>query len=188
VTCAWWVGDTARALAESKKPGLLTHIPLATVASDFTVQVLALCPRGIPWPAVKAGRGESSMKPASRAAADAEQVGEGSTQPAGRSHPPIHPSLTYTPISPNCSFSLRSSLYIILIFKTGSLYVALALLAVSMQSRLASNSQRSACLCQPSAGVNGVCHHTQTKDLFSLPPHSPALRVLHLLGNQSVYH
>ena len=108
------------------------------------------------------------MKPASRAAADAEQVGEGSTQPAGRSHPPIHPSLTYTPISPNCSFSLRSSLYIILIFKTGSLYVALALLAVSMQSRLASNSQRSACLCLsalclclPRAEIKGTATLTQ---------------------------
>lgn len=55
-----------------------------------------------------------------------------------------------------------SSIYIHA-FETGSLYVALAGLQVSMQTRLASNSEKYAWLCLfclPSTGIKVMFHHT----------------------------
>ena len=37
---------------------------------------------------------------------------------------------------------------------------------LALLHRLASNSQRSTCLCLPSAGIRGVCHHYPVKYLF----------------------
>jgi hypothetical protein len=42
---------------------------------------------------------------------------------------------------------------------TGSLYVTLAVLELSLYSRLTLNPQRSACPCLSSAGTKGVCHY-----------------------------
>jgi hypothetical protein len=42
----------------------------------------------------------------------------------------------------------------------GSFYIGLALLELTAWSRLASYSQRSACLCQLSAGIKAACHYT----------------------------
>ena len=44
----------------------------------------------------------------------------------------------------------------LLFFETESHYVALAVLELTMLTRLACNSQRSACFCLPSAGVKAV--------------------------------
>ena len=41
-------------------------------------------------------------------------------------------------------------------FKTESHYIALGVLEFTMRTRLASNSQRSACLCLPSAGIKDM--------------------------------
>jgi hypothetical protein len=46
-------------------------------------------------------------------------------------------------------------IFIILFFKTGLLCVALAVLEL-----LALNSQTSTCVCLPSAGIEGVHHHS----------------------------
>jgi hypothetical protein len=43
--------------------------------------------------------------------------------------------------------------------ETGFLCGALAVLELTLQTRLASNSQRFTCLCLSSAGIKGVCHH-----------------------------
>lgn len=37
--------------------------------------------------------------------------------------------------------------------------VALAVLEPALKTRLASNSQRSTCLCLLNAGIKGLCHH-----------------------------
>ena len=42
---------------------------------------------------------------------------------------------------------------------TGFLCVVLAVLELTPYTRLAVNSERSACLCLPSAGIKCVCHH-----------------------------
>ena len=44
----------------------------------------------------------------------------------------------------------------------GSYYVALAVLELTLYTRLATNSQRSTCLCLPSAGIKAVCHHSDS--------------------------
>lgn len=44
-------------------------------------------------------------------------------------------------------------------FKTGLLYVALVVLELMLQSKLAANSQSSTCLSLPGAGVKGVSQH-----------------------------
>jgi hypothetical protein len=44
--------------------------------------------------------------------------------------------------------------------ETGSLYIALTVLELTKQARLALNSQRSNCFCLQSAGIKGMCHHT----------------------------
>lgn len=44
-------------------------------------------------------------------------------------------------------------------FKTGFLDVALVVLELMLQSKLAANSQSSTCLCLPGAGVKGVSQH-----------------------------
>ena len=44
-------------------------------------------------------------------------------------------------------------------FKTGFLFVALAVMKLVTLSKLAFNSERSAYLCLPSAGIKGVRHH-----------------------------
>jgi hypothetical protein len=49
---------------------------------------------------------------------------------------------------------------------TGFLCIALAVLKLALQIRLASNSQRSTCLCLPSAGTKGVQHHHLAKTLY----------------------
>jgi hypothetical protein len=51
-------------------------------------------------------------------------------------------------------------LFVLLLFlETWFLYAALAVLKMALQTRLASNSQRSTCLCLPSAGIKGFHHH-----------------------------
>ena len=49
---------------------------------------------------------------------------------------------------------------------TGFLCVAMAVLELAMQTRLAWNSQRSTCLCFPSAEIKGVCQHTKQQHAF----------------------
>ena len=44
-------------------------------------------------------------------------------------------------------------------FEIGFLWIALTALELILWTRLALNSQRSACLCCPSAGIKGVLHH-----------------------------
>lgn len=44
-------------------------------------------------------------------------------------------------------------------FKSGFLYVTLAILELTLYVRLASNSQKSSCLCLPSAGIKVVQRH-----------------------------
>lgn len=46
------------------------------------------------------------------------------------------------------------------------LYIVLADLELSIQSRLVSNSQRSACFCHPNAGTKGTYHHSQSTGAF----------------------
>lgn len=46
------------------------------------------------------------------------------------------------------------------VFKTGLLCIILAVLELSMWTSLASNSQRSSCICLPSAGTKDMHHHT----------------------------
>ena len=46
-----------------------------------------------------------------------------------------------------------------LLFETGFLCVALAILELTLQTRLASNSERLTCLCLPSPEIKGVHHH-----------------------------
>lgn len=43
---------------------------------------------------------------------------------------------------------------------TGSLHVAIALVELTMETRLASNSQKSDCFCLPSDGIKYVHHKT----------------------------
>ena len=45
------------------------------------------------------------------------------------------------------------------VFEAGFYYVALAVLELSLQTRLASNLQGFACRCLPSAGIKGMHHH-----------------------------
>lgn len=49
--------------------------------------------------------------------------------------------------------------FVSFLFETGSYYVALAVLVLIIQTRLVSNSQRSACLCRLSASIKGMSHH-----------------------------
>lgn len=51
-------------------------------------------------------------------------------------------------------------------FKTGSRYVVWTGLELAMQARLASNSQRSACLCLPSVRIKGTYHYVQLSIFF----------------------
>lgn len=44
--------------------------------------------------------------------------------------------------------------------QTGSPCVTQTNLELTVWTRLALNSQRSACLCRPSAGIKGLCHHS----------------------------
>ena len=44
----------------------------------------------------------------------------------------------------------------------------LAVLELTMYTRLASNLQRSACLCLPSAGIKSICYHTPHKVFLKL--------------------
>ena len=54
------------------------------------------------------------------------------------------------------------------VFQTGFLNIAaLAILKLSLYTRLALNSQRSVCLCFPSAGIKGVCHHRRVETSFN---------------------
>ena len=46
------------------------------------------------------------------------------------------------------------------LLETESLSVALAVLELSLQTRLTLNSLRS-CLCLPNAGIKSMCHHSQ---------------------------
>lgn len=48
---------------------------------------------------------------------------------------------------------------IVVVVETGSYYVALVDLELTVYNRLALNSQRPACLCLLSAGIKGVQHH-----------------------------
>jgi hypothetical protein len=48
---------------------------------------------------------------------------------------------------------------VIFFFEAGSLYVALVVLELDMQTRLTSNSQRSACLCFLTARIKGIYHY-----------------------------
>lgn len=52
------------------------------------------------------------------------------------------------------------------LFETGSFYLALAYLEVTMQTKLASNSQRSPCLCVQNAKIKGICCHTHGRISF----------------------
>jgi hypothetical protein len=56
---------------------------------------------------------------------------------------------------------LFSSLLFSFLFLTVFLYVALAVQELTKYTRLVSNSQRSICLCLPSAGIRGMSHHDQ---------------------------
>lgn len=47
-------------------------------------------------------------------------------------------------------------------FETGSYYVALASLELTIQTRMALNEQRSTCLCLPNADVTGMYYHLAT--------------------------
>ena len=58
-------------------------------------------------------------------------------------------------------------IFFVCFYETGSHYVGLAVLELTMQTRLASNSLRSACLCLPSAGIKDVCHCVQMKIFIS---------------------
>jgi hypothetical protein len=51
------------------------------------------------------------------------------------------------------------------VFETGFLCVALAVLELTLETRLALN-QKSACLCLSSAGIKGECHHCPTQGNF----------------------
>ena len=62
------------------------------------------------------------------------------------------------------------SVFLFFTFETGFLCVALEPvleLALVDQTRLASNSQRSACLWLPSTGIKGVHHHRPAKSNLS---------------------
>ena len=62
-----------------------------------------------------------------------------------------------------------SLLFPLWFFKIGVFGIALKpFLELAMQTRLASNSQRSACLCLPSTGIKGVRHYCPAS-LFLLP-------------------
>ena len=51
-------------------------------------------------------------------------------------------------------------LFIIVLLETGSLhYVVLAVLELTLKTRLALNSQESTCPCLLSAGIKGIHHH-----------------------------
>ena len=47
------------------------------------------------------------------------------------------------------------------------LKISLAVLKLALQTRLASNSLRSSCLCLPSAGIKGMCYHHLATMLLS---------------------
>lgn len=46
-----------------------------------------------------------------------------------------------------------------ILFETESLFVALVILVLAVWTRLASDSERSSCLCLLSARIKGVRHH-----------------------------
>lgn len=46
-------------------------------------------------------------------------------------------------------------------FRPGSHYISMAVLELPMQSRLASNSERSSSLFLLGGEIKGICHHTQ---------------------------
>jgi hypothetical protein len=52
--------------------------------------------------------------------------------------------------------------FVLFCFETGFLCVALIVLELALQTRLASNSQNFACLCIPSTGIKGMYHHCLT--------------------------
>ena len=56
---------------------------------------------------------------------------------------------------------VRFLFFIFVFFERGSYILALAVLELTLQTRLALNSQRSAYLCLPSARIKDTCHHTQ---------------------------
>ena len=58
--------------------------------------------------------------------------------------------------------------FVLFCFETGSLYIALAVLELSMYARLAYNSQVSVCLCFPSAGIKVMYHHVLPKNALIL--------------------
>ncbi|EDL31027.1 mCG144799, partial [Mus musculus] len=59
----------------------------------------------------------------------------------------------------HCLFSYLFIYLFIYLFETGSYCIALAHLKLIMYTTLASNSQRSICLCLPSDRIKGVYHH-----------------------------
>ena len=77
--------------------------------------------------------------------------------------------LIFQPLPPECwdyrcalPHSVRGDnniLLLIIIIDTGSHYVTLAGLELSLQIRLALSLQRP-CLCFQSAGIKGICHHS----------------------------
>ena len=58
--------------------------------------------------------------------------------------------------------------FLCVVFSRQCLSMVLAVLELTLQSKLDLNSERSACLCLPSAGTNGVCHHHLARQLFLL--------------------
>lgn len=52
-------------------------------------------------------------------------------------------------------------IFLLLFFKAGVLCVFLVALELTLNIRLALNSERSTCLCLPSAVVKGISHHAQ---------------------------
>lgn len=65
---------------------------------------------------------------------------------------------------------------------TGTHYVALAGLKLTMQTRLAQNSQSWACLCLLSAGMKGMCHHTWLFFIKNVVPEERTLNSMIKLG------
>lgn len=52
------------------------------------------------------------------------------------------------------------------LFETGPLYVVLVALELTLWTKLALNSQKSACLGLPSAGIKDMHHHAQLFKIF----------------------
>ena len=63
-----------------------------------------------------------------------------------------------------------------LFFETGSHCVVLAVLDYAMQIKLATNSQRSACLCLPTLGLKVCCHGSWAMMPSAFSLHSDDLR------------